>query len=168
MSWIINPLRERGGVSISVVEAIAQAIFKVAPSLVVEAYSTPGAEPLRFQGESELIDYAEALREFRGGTVFIKVHYPDMSGGIQTRRIELNPQYSDGGFRFITEGWGLISVYLPVAESARLTAHVSANSERRALSWEATVPELAPVSCWNWKSVESHERRLKRALKKAI
>lgn len=155
------------GVSVSTVETMAHAIFKVAPSLVVELYSMPGFAPRRFGGVIELSEYAMALREVRGGAVFIGVQYPDMGGGIRTRRIELKGQCGNGGFRFVAEGWGMISVYLPVADSASLTAHVSANSERRALSWESTDLELSPVGSWNWKAVESHVRRLKRALKGA-
>lgn len=60
-----------GAVSLTVVEIVARAIFKRAPSLVTEIYSTPGETLQRFGSAEHLCSYAELLRQVKGGAVFV-------------------------------------------------------------------------------------------------
>lgn len=78
-----------GAVSLTVVEIVARAIFKRAPSLVTEIYSTPGETLQRFGSAEHLCSYAELLRQVKGGAVFVGVRYPDMDGDVTIREFEL-------------------------------------------------------------------------------
>ncbi|MBH1588040.1 hypothetical protein ACSYHF_12775 [Stenotrophomonas maltophilia group sp. P373] len=157
-----------GAVSLTVVEIVARAIFKRAPSLVTEIYSTPGETLQRFGSAEDLCSYAELLRQVKGGAVFVGVRYPDMDGDVTIREFELTKGPDRGKMRSSVAGWGLIHVFLPVNQDASCLASIYRMSERGAFARERGGIDLPPVRDWNWKAVESHSRRLKRVLKDAI
>jgi hypothetical protein len=157
-----------GAVSLTVVEIVARAIFKRAPSLVTEIYSTPGETLQRFGSAEDLCSYAELLRQVKGGAVFVGVRYPDMDGDVTIREFELTKGPDRGKMRSSVARWGLIHVFLPVNQDASCLASIYRMSERGAFARERGGIDLPPVRDWNWKAVESHSRRLKRVLKDAI
>ena len=145
----------------------AEAIFKEGPVTVVEAYSAFSQEARRFHCADDLCRYAEALRDTNDNP-HLAVHYPDMGGRLGLPRHALDPDQCDGHtFRHIAEGWGLVFVYLQVSLDGRLESFVSANTEKRALAWEATYPDMESPALWNWPAVGRHARGLSRALKRA-
>jgi len=95
--------------------------------------------------------------------------YPnDADGKFVRRLITLDSKRCKGAtFRYTAEGWGLIQLYLesPIKRSGKQwmeTSHTNHNSEKRAMAWESTYPDLGRVSDWNWKAVTSFSRRLNR------
>ncbi len=150
------------------VEKMAQAIFSREGATVAEAYSTFD-KPLRyFKSADEVVEYGRAKISSASDTFFIGVVYPDMLGECRVRRITLSPKHvRDHTHRFVFEGWGVVWIQLHLNSYSSLGSEVSSNSEKRALVWSTTIPELPPPSTWQWKAVESHTRRLKRALAKA-
>lgn len=149
------------------IKAVAEAIFSDAPVTVVEAYSDFSQEARQFHCAEEVCRYAIGVRE-TGNNPHLVVHYPDMGGRLALRRCSLDPDKCDGHtYRYTAEGWGLIFVYLQIASAGRLGSFVSANSEKRALAWEPTYPDMDPPGTWNWPAVGRHTRRLTRALKRA-
>lgn len=149
------------------VESIADAIFKERPAAVVEAYSAFDREPIELHSAMELCTYARSRRSSEG-YVHLAVRYPDMAGKLTRARIDLDSSKCDGHtFRYQSQGWGLIWVYLKLSPAGGLESFVSANSEKRALAWAPTYPDMEAPSAWQWPSVARHLRRLRRALKLA-
>ena len=148
----------------SAIRAIADAIFKERPSAVIEAYSSFGQEPREFHSSDEVFTYASALR-CTGDNPHLIVHYPDMGGRVVRSRTELDPGKCGGHtYRYEAVGWGLIYVYLQLSASGNIDSFISANSEKRALAWTPTYPDMDPPSTWHWAAVARHLRRLRRAL----
>lgn len=151
----------------SAIKTIADAIFKERPTAVIETYSSFGQEPREFHSSEDVFTYANALRN-AGDNPHLIVHYPDMAGRVVRSRIELNPSKCGGHtYRYEAVGWGLIFVYLQLSPAGRIDSFISANSEKRALAWAPTYPDMDPPSTWNWPAVARHLRRLRRALKLA-
>ena len=149
------------------IEAIAKAIFAESPSTVTEAYSAPGQNLRAFQSSEELCAYTLARRNSPDGSVHLAVHYPDMAGEVTQSYVPLDPLKCGGNnYRYRVDGWGLVWVYLQLRPTG-LASFMSANSEKRAVAWAATFPELEPPSIWEWSAVARHLRRLRRALKLA-
>lgn len=162
-------VKSMAGVSSTVIEAVATAVFKGGPSLVIEIYSAPGNNLQRFKSADELCSYAESLRHVRGGTLFVGVQYPEMGGDVSIREYELTKGADSGKLRSQAGGWGLINVLLPVSQDASSAASIYVISERSALGRERDGVRFSrPVRDWNWKSIELHARRLKRVLKEVI
>lgn len=154
-------------ISEAAIKAIAEAMFRDRPATVIEAYSAPEQELRVFQSAEELFAYALAGRDTPSGSVHVAVHYPDIAGRLARTRDSLDPlKCNSHTYRYRVNGWGLIWVYLQL-RPASLDSFISANSERRALAWAATLPELDPPSIWNWSAVARHLRRLQRVLKLA-
>ena len=152
-------------VSNRVVETMAHAVFKRGPVLVTELYSSAGMPPRRFDSAEVFCGHARALQTLSGGMLLVGVQYPDMGGGVRVRPFE--PGRGESG-RFSVAGWGLISILLPMAADANCVAKVHALTERAALDRERGALDVPPVCDWNWRAVESHKRRLKDVLRKAL
>ena len=149
------------------IRAFAEAIFKERPVTMVEAYSDFSQEARRFGCAEDICVYASGMRGTNDNPHLV-VHYPDMAGRLALTRHALDPEKCDGHtYRYIAEGWGLIFVYLQISPTGKLESFVSANSEKRALAWEPTYPEMDPPGTWDWPAVGRHVRRLQRALTRA-
>ena len=147
------------------IDEIASAIFDRPVRQVVEAYSDYDQEPREFTTPSEL---AESIRVKLAGMdrrALFYVIYPDMEGQAIRRLIRLDPRRVSGfTFRYTWSGWGLISINITNETGPNDRSSIISSSEKRALAWESTMPELPPASAWNWSAVQGHTRRLKRAL----
>jgi hypothetical protein len=151
----------------AVVTAVAEALFKERPSRVTEAYSEFESEPVDLRSAEEFCAYVESRRGVQG-YAHCAVLYPDMAGRLTTTRVELDPAHCKGAtFRFTAEGWGLIRIYLKLSSVGGQKSFISANTEKRALKWAPTIPELESPSTWHWPAVARHERRLRRALERS-
>jgi hypothetical protein len=155
-------------VSDAAVFILATAIFAKGDPVVVEAYSSFETEPRHFTTVAEICTYVSQQRGNPHGSAHLAIHFRDTGGHLGTKRITLNPDKCDGfTYRFTHEGWGLVWVYLHLADSSTIGSFISANSQKRAEKWADTYPELDPPSTWIWSAVASHSRRLSRALKQS-
>ncbi|MDI9272482.1 hypothetical protein [Stenotrophomonas sp. PFBMAA-4] len=152
-------------VSNRLVETVARAVFKRNPVLVTELYSNAGAQPRRYASAEALCEHGRALQWVSGGMLLIGVQYADMGGAVRVRPFDTGRSESA---RFTVSGWGLISILLPMAVDANCAAKVHALTERAALGRERGALDVPPVCDWNWNAVESHKRRLKDVLRKAL
>jgi len=149
------------------INAIASAIFDRAAPFVVEAYSAYDQEPLVFDGAGLLAGYIRECLASKEAFAFLFVVYPDMAGCAIRETIHLNPAKVDGHtFRYSWMGWGMISVQLSNRAGPNERSRIASNSEKRAIAWATTHPELPAPATWNWKAVASHTRRLQRVLAK--
>ena len=144
---------------------LVEAIFQESPT-VYQAYSLPDSEIRIFNSPSEVMEYISEVEGSKENLVSLSIYYPKSEGFVRTKKIELNPKKCSGAkVRYSIEGWGLIHFQLWLKQSA-LTCDIKANSEKRALKWESTSPELKSPEAWDWKVVGSHCRRLNRVLSK--
>lgn len=147
------------------IDAIASAIFDRPAPFVVEAYSAYDREPLAFDNAGLMTDYVRDCLASKDAFAYLFVVYPDMAGCASKKTIRLNPAKTDGHtFRYSWSGWGLIQVQLSNRPAPNHESRIASSSEKRAIAWAHTYPELPAPSTWNWKAVASHTRRLKRVL----
>ena len=152
-------------VSNKVVETVARAVFKRSPVLVTELYSSAGGQPRRYDSAEALCEHGRALQCVSGGMLLVGVQYADMGGAVRVRPFDSGRGDSA---RVMVSGWGLISILLPMANDANVSAKVQALTERVALARERGALDVPPACDWNWKAVESHKRRLQDALRRAL
>lgn len=88
---------------------------------------------------------------------------PRFKGDLNFRKVKLDPRHCNGHtFRYSTDGWGLIQLYFGGLMNNELNrSHIGHQSEKRALTWEASYKEMGLVNKWNWKEVEQTGRKLK-------
>ena len=99
-----------------------------------------------------------------------QLYSPAMGGAVLHRKIVLRPGAVPGAtFRFSTDGWGLIQLYLGVLrKDGSLTAcHTHHNSLTRAQRWTQTVSDQGSVESWDWPAVSRMSGRLVRFIRKA-
>jgi hypothetical protein len=149
------------------VEALATAVFQPGEVTVVEAYSAFGAELISFRSPEELAGYVRAQHNAPDQSAHMAIYYRDMGGEILRSRLTLDPEKCHGHtYRYGAAGWGLIWVRLEWRQSPA-GSFISANSEKRAIAWAPTHPELGAPEQWNWTAVRRHLRRLRRVIKLA-
>lgn len=149
------------------VESIANAIFKEQPAAAIEAYSAFDRELIELHTAQDIYAYARSKHD-SDGYVHLAVHYPDMAGALTKSLMNLDPLKCSGHtYRYQSQGWGLIWVYIKLSTRGGRESFIPANSEKRALAWAPTYPDMEPPSAWQWPVVARHLRRLRRALKLA-
>ena len=149
------------------VETLALAIFEPGEVTVVEAYSAYGTELISFGSPEELTGYVRAQRYAPEQIAHFAVHYRDMGAELLRSKLQLDPEKCQGHtYRYSAAGWGLIWVHLEWRQSP-VGSFISANSEKRAVAWAPTYPELGAPEQWNWPPIGRHLHRLRRVLKLA-
>jgi hypothetical protein len=77
------------------------------------------------------------------------------------------PASPEQAFRYSSEGWGLIQLYLEAPRKGALSpSHTNHNSPSRAAKWSDTYSELRDPSLWDWDAVTSFSRRLNAFIRK--
>lgn len=163
-----HPLMSATPLSMLAVQSIAESVYSKGNPCVAETYAALDTELQYFLSPQDVVELAASAREQPNGVVRQTVHYPDTRGRLEIREIAHDhAKFSGATFRFSCEGWGLICVYLAVGSPVGINSSISANSEKRALAWATTYPDMAPPSVWNWIAVASHLRRLRGSLRRA-
>ena len=135
---------------------------------VYEAYSGYDQSLRKFLSPSEVLGEIDLASGKKEKLVYLSIYYPGMAGYLRTKKIKLNPSKCNGAkLRYSIEGWGLVHVQFHLG-SSDIRCDISANSEKRAMTWFSTHPELKTPELWNWKEVQKQSRRIKRVLKKAL
>jgi hypothetical protein len=114
------------------------------------------------------IDVCAAFSIGRTPTHF-QLHAPEMGGRVQYRRITFDPEIVKGAtFRYSTEGWGLIQVYLGMLrdDGTLTSSHTNHNSEVRAQTWSHTYRDDPSPDEWNWAGVKRVSGKLVRFIRK--
>lgn len=145
---------------------LIESIFQGNP-VVYEAYSIPDQELRVFSTSSDVMSYIDEASYKEENLVYLSIHYPEAEGYIYIKRINLIPEKCKGAtVRYSAEGWGLIQFQLWLNKNG-LSCEIGANSEKRALAWASTHPELKSPHLWKWQVVQRQCRRLNRVLKKS-
>jgi len=136
---------------------------------IFELYSRPGCELVQFRS---LDDFLCRYQFSDWDTIPETIHlhlYPNAARGfVEYSRIALSkPASPDQAFRYSSEGWGLIQLYLEAPRNGALSpSHTNHNSPARAATWSDTYPELRDPSLWDWDVVLSFSRRLNAFIRK--
>jgi hypothetical protein len=147
------------------IDAVASAIFDRRAYQVVEAYSDYDREPREFTDAAQVAHYMRERLESKDNLAYLFVVYKDMEGHAIKELIHLDAKRVPGHrVRYTWSGWGMISVQISSRSGRNGGSSIASNSEKRAMAWAPTSPDLPPPSTWNWKAVASHTRRLKRIL----
>lgn len=139
---------------------ILSSIYKEGNPVAFEADSEFGEEIKEFPLRDDLAK--EIQRLLNSGASFFQfaLYYPESQGYMEKQRINLDPRKCDGHtFRFSVKGWGLIYLQFKVKKLG-LECRVAVNTEKRAMSWRETYPELKEPALWQWKVVERNARRI--------
>ena len=145
---------------------LIESIFQGNPA-VYEAYSVPDNELRMFHSSAEVMRYIDEVKNKKENLAYLSIHYPAAGGYIKIKKINLIQKKCKGAkLRYSAEGWGLIQFQLWIKENG-FTCDIGVNSEKRALKWEPTYPELKSPGLWEWKEVQKQCQRLKRVLKKS-
>jgi hypothetical protein len=150
-------------ISLDAVPPLLRTVFEHPGVTVYTSDSEFGEATTTFRSLDELTAHFQARIEAEKNFVAYAVHYSEMRGYIQDRRVSLDPQKCHGHtFRYSVGGWGLIHIQLRLKRAGEVSCSISVNSQKRAIAWFATYPELKDPDLWNWKAVEKHARRLSR------
>jgi hypothetical protein len=86
----------------------------------------------------------------------------------EPRRTALDPSACGGAtFRYTTEGWGLVQLYLSAPRADRLeNSHTNHNSKARAARWEPIHGIDSGSAAWDFVRITSFSSRLNRQIKK--
>ncbi|MFB2642242.1 hypothetical protein ACE02D_08145 [Shewanella bicestrii] len=145
---------------------LIDSIFEGQPT-VFESYSKYDLDTCRFDRAEDLKIYVESERSKGECFIDLAIHYPATKGFVYEQQISLNSAKFNGAkLRFRTSGWGLIHFQLDFRASSKLECRIAVNSEKRALGWSSTYPDLQSPALWDWKMVETNARRLIRVLRK--
>lgn len=136
-------------------------------SVIYEEYSDFETPTRIFHSEEDLAAFIVAGRGNGKNYYTLVANYDGTGGSARTRRFDLVPDKCNGAkWREKTEGWGLVSVQLTFQQDGRIKCRISANSQKRAEAWAATMwDRLGSPDEWNWPIVEKHTRRLIRKLR---
>lgn len=97
-------------------------------------------------------------------SMLLQLHLRDAGGLVQQRKIELikSERHPDGGFRYTTNGWGLIQLYLeaPLRGGLRASHTVHNHPERLAKWGKLDHDKLGDPDDWDWEKVISFAKRL--------
>lgn len=137
-------------------------IFKETDLKVFDLISPYGQEISEYKGTDEIISKFD-LENGGKSSVTFQLWAQRFGGDILFRKVDLNWKHCDGQtFRYSTEGWGLIQLYLGGQKDKVLFhSHIGHFNEKGALKWEDTNRFNGKVNKWNWKEVEQTSRKLK-------
>jgi hypothetical protein len=103
-------------------------------------------------------------------SLLLQLHVLDAGGLVQQRKIELikSERFPDGGFRYATNGWGLIQLYLeaPVRDSLRASHTVHNRPERLAKWGNLDHDKFGDPAAWDWEKVISFAKRLNQFIRR--
>ncbi|GAB3960112.1 hypothetical protein [Micromonospora vulcania] len=140
--------------------AVLRTVFDLGLFRVFESDSRPDSELREFR----TIDEVAPGRHGRHLMLLVVGAGPEPV----VRRIDFAPGISDATHRYECRGWGLIQLDyggLFGAQELRWT-HTNHNSEKRALTWAPTLPELGDPAAWDWPAVTSASSKLNRAIRR--
>ena len=143
-------------------KSILDFIFKETNLRVFELYSEYGQEITEYKNTQKIISTFKLDTENHLPTTF-NLWSDDFRGEILFRRIELDPKSCDGHtFRFATNGWGLIQLYLEELKTDTLKySHLGHFNQKGALGREGINNFMGKADLWNWKIIEQASRKLK-------
>jgi hypothetical protein len=147
-------------------EPVLDFVFHRTGCRVFESYSEFDKEIREFKSAADLSQaYRIGECAHSSQSVLLQLVPPGADSLYRIKQIALKP--SNGRrFRFAIEGWGLIQLYLGgVGPSGLVPSHTNHNSEKRAVLWSHTNPELMSPEVWDWKQIVRTSSALNRYIR---
>ena len=142
-------------------------IFSETDLQVFDLYSEFDKDVNEYSSSTEV---AEKFDLENGGqsAVTFQLWSPCFGGEVRFRRIELDPKSCNGHtYRYRTEGWGLMQLYLGGRDQNRLHhSNIGHFEEKGASKWEEVQKEKGAVSQWNWPEIKVTSGKLRRQVQK--
>jgi len=100
-------------------------------------------------------------------SVHLMLYVNDSGPAFTPKRVALVPRSCGGAtFRFVAEGWGLISLELSNAADGRLReSWTNHNSRKRAEAWSRSLPDLGEASSWDFETISRFSACLNRHIR---
>lgn len=135
---------------------------------IYELNSRPGMETVLFEKPQDFEKtYQFSEWEAIPSGMHLQLYVRKAKGSVGHRRIELKHAPPEKAFRYTTQGWGLIQLYLEAPRKGILQAsHTNHNSETRAKNWRDTISDMGEPEDWDWAEVTSFSRRLNTFIRK--
>jgi len=134
---------------------------------VYETYSKNDQKLRKFESADEVLSEIELASSRKDSLVYLAIYYPNAKGYTRIKKIDLDPRKCNGAkTRYSIQGWGLVHFQIQKNDHD-IVCNITANSEKRALAWFSTHPELETPELWSWKEVNKQLSRLKRVLNKS-
>lgn len=134
-----------------------------------ELSSPPGEKLRNFESLPDFERHFDFNDWSRNNTTMLLNLYPHGAAGqFIKRRIDLkSPSAPDKAFRFCSEGWGMVQLYLETPARGFLqSSHTNHGSEKWAKNWHETIPDRGDPMDWNWSVVNTFSRRLNSFIRK--
>lgn len=142
-------------------------IFAETDLQVFDLASEFSQEICQYKSSTEI---AEKFDLEKGGqfSITFQLWSPRFVGEVLFRRVELNPQYCNGHtYRYSTEGWGLIQLYLGGCHQNHLHySHIGHFEEKGALKRDDLSQQKGTATQWNWQEVKATSGKLRRQIQK--
>lgn len=138
-------------------------IFEETTLQVFDLRSPWGQDVCEYKSTSEIVSRFGINDDGYEAELHFKLWSSELGGNVLFRKVDLNPKYCDGHtFRYATEGWGLIQLYLGGIKNNTLNkSHIGHFNEKGALKWEAEGDVRGKVNAWDWKAISRMSRKLK-------
>lgn len=137
---------------------------------VYDLASDPGEKVTKFSAISDFKErFGFSNWDKIGRTIHLQIWPKDAGGSVTKKKVSLKyVSEPTKAFRYRTEGWGLIQLYLesPIDDILR-PSHTNHNSEKRAMKWSSTYSEMGAPEEWDWKFVNSFSRKLNHFIRKS-
>jgi len=142
-------------------------IFKETDLQIFDLDSPYGEKVKEYKEIADIMSCFD-LKNEANCSVHFQLWSPQFKAEPNFRKIELNPKYCKGHtFRFSTEGWGLIQLYLRGVNGAYLShSHIGHFNKKGALKWEGINLTNGKVGLWDWKAIQKVSSHLKYQLDK--
>jgi len=142
--------------------ALFNYIFDQTDLQVFDLASDYGQEIKKYESLADITSHFDLKNETKGGIHFL-LWSPLFKGKVVHKRIELDPKRCNGyTFRYNTEGWGLIQLYLHGIDGNHLKySHIGHFNRKGALKWEGINKGMGLVDDWDWKVIQKTSNQLK-------
>ena len=144
---------------------LLELIFNETALKIFELSSPFGQLVQEYKNVSDVISKFD-LKNENAGPIHFQLWSPDFKAEPLFRRVELNPKYCQGHtFRYVTDGWGLIQLYLGGIKNNQLKhSHIGHFEQKSALIWEVSNHDKGKVDDWDWAEIQKASRKLKSLL----
>ena len=141
-------------------------IYSEGGPVVKEAYSEYDSPTKSFLTAENLIKDVFKQSNKNKKSEYYAIYYPDTKGYVKEEKIKLDSIACPGAtYRFSQKGWGLIFLHCDFRNETIIECEISVNTEKRAIRWSETYPDLKSPNLWDWKRVSKRAGKLVRLLK---
>ena len=144
-------------------------IFNQTDLRVYDLSSAYGEEISEYKSTDEICSKFDLTNGDKYAITF-QLWSPRHKGKPFFRKIDLDPKHCNGNtFRYSTDGWGLIQLYLGGIKFNKLHhSHIGHFTESGVQKWKNTNSFNGSVDSWDWSEIQSTSRKLKQYIRNKL